>query len=399
MSSLLQSLLQPRRSRSVCILDLLADVELASCYHGLTLGERLILARTCQRMRHVAESKLAFQCSSIVLNSNDTHLALLDSAKSLKHAPLTIRLRAQAQKQWNALCSIKSWNRAVELDTTVVVRLNDEQWRRILQQDLSALQIISNRQMCSSSDVNAETIRRILALPKLHTLEMAPMYVRPADWTSLASAPHLTSIHLCDNPLSSLLPSIAQCTGLLHLRLTRPGLSGARFAEFFTSPNLRSLQSLSISDCVGFNALQPKPESVAPDFTAAFASLKNLQSLSLSRIDKIDALLAGLSACPSLTCLSIRPMDHPSSVPSLDSLVDLFASHRLVHVTLVSDLSVASLADLRSTQEKLGEFVWHRSRDPLHLFADRFSLTKSVTMLMPLRPVMPQEESVGSGAQ
>ena len=399
MSSLLKSFLAPVRPRSVCILDVLADVELASCYHGLTLGERLILARTCRRMQHVAESKLAFQCSSIVLNSNDPHLALLDSATSLKHVPLTIRLRAQTPKQWDALWSIKSWSRVVELDTTVVVRLNDAQWRRILQQDLSALRIISNRQMCSSSDVTADTIQRILALPKLHTLEMAPLYVRPADWTALASAPHLTSLHLCDNPLSSLLPSIAQCTSLLHFRLTRPGLSAARFAAFFSSPHFRSLQSLFISDCVGFNALQPKPESPAPDFVAAFGALKSLQSLSLSRIDQIDALLAGISACPSLTSLLIRPMDLPSSVPSTESLVDVFASHRTVHVTLVADLSVSSLSDLHRAQQNLGAFSWKRNHEPLQLFSERLSLTKSVTMMMALRPVMPQEEETDRSVQ
>lgn len=149
------------------------------------------------------------------------------------------------------------------------------------------------------------------ALTSLHTLLIrfergtAPLPSECAGiYDTLAALPKLTSLTVCDFPLSShpsLVLPVSHCRSLRTLRVSDFNLRGEAVLQFFTAPDCRlhTLESLTLHT-VGwdvFSNMQPQPK--------LFARFKQLQSCTVIKVWGVGRMLLSLRRCTQLRWLTI----------------------------------------------------------------------------------------------
>jgi hypothetical protein len=186
-----------------------------------------------------------------------------------------------------------------------------------------------------SSEINAELLELLVALPHLHTLQVTERcYMDPKQWQQLTNARAFTSIDMCDSARASWLPTIASAcsSGLTHLGVSYPRINGANFLALFSHPNLHQLQSLRISDFLAAGSVHDDIAAVPPsDFSAVFRLLPQLHTLHLVRISHVASMLQHLHQATALRHLLIAPDLHWSVEDDLQlpPLVGLEATLKL----------------------------------------------------------------------
>jgi hypothetical protein len=335
------------RFLSPMMIERLADIELQLCMHGMQAGERLRWARCSRQLLHAAASPFAWrfvqplqiQATSLSAPSltavNRLKAPLLPIAPSssfLRHIPLHLQWtddRAHVLPQ-SALAGLDALQRAEaqihSLDTSSCRDVHPSIMRVLLSpvrlsSILSHLRVLrlhepSSKALAMKGYPGVLELLATHASTHLHTLSI-PEALDSATMSALAThllpalQRNLTSLHLNagDNwgaGQAAVLESIAQCGSLTHLGLAQPNSIRIEeaFEAFFTSPNMRRLQSLTLRS---FSAGGLNPHSgILPNFCAAFRAMDQLHSLDLINTYSVDSMLASLDSAVSLRSLTLR---------------------------------------------------------------------------------------------
>jgi hypothetical protein len=310
-------------------MDRLANVELQLIMQQLECNELIAFARCNLRLIRLADSPSVWRHATLRLNLAQTTAA---GAAAASAAPSRLLRHARTCIDWAsssfsfpsaAIDALQSSNlRLHEFDTSGCAEILPLELHRILAhpqaQHLRVLRF--HHQRCINSEERAsagETIRAIVALPHLHTLRLTHLgdgsEEAPLLLSLLSSARSLTALDLEDVADGS--PLMGQCASLKHLTLRSPLLYGGRFLAFFTAPSMRQLESLSLHGFFAAQSFPGYPAVPLEDYTAAFASLRSLHTLTLSDCFGLDVLLPHLTAAASLRQISSRCRIHEVSVP------------------------------------------------------------------------------------
>ena len=161
-------------------------------------------------------------------------------------------------------------------------------------------------------EVNAAVLRSIFSLDRCHTLSLMPEANDATSWEGLPRMPALTSLEMSDvgrgaAESASRLHAVAQCTGLVHLSVSRPRSLGSEgFLRYFRTSERShiacTLRSLVIDQMDGLSSV------AVVDVQTALAGLHSLQRLHLRRVSTAHVLVQSLGTVKSLRELILEPL-------------------------------------------------------------------------------------------
>ena len=224
-----------------------------------------------------------------------------------------------------------------ELDASQCGLLSGEQRRRLLGHP--AVRLISVLKLGypdaagapapgahASPCVDALTMRSVLGLQRLHTLDVGSTACCSAAFELLPWLPGLTKLSVWDScgpdaeePLGSCLPSVATCPALTWLHVSAPQLSlrGPQLCSFFGAPLMQAnLQHLSLERWT----LSDGDAGLPAECVAALAGMRALHTLVLGEVLGINLLLAGLVHAPVLRRLVCHGIQEHSSLHCMPRL-------------------------------------------------------------------------------
>lgn len=322
----------------------LADIELQLIMRALDLTSLLRFARCSQRCFRAASSLFAVHFVTVRVTIPDTqqHFARIRSSRGQSTLDL-FHLRGPDHGVQELGLPLH------ELDASHCIGFACARWKPLLRhpifQTLRALRLHAS---FTREEIDVE-IGIILALPRLHTLDIRRMRAYPAAWGALPHATQLTSLTINDSGTDDrrrLLPIIAQCAQLRQLRVVQPALyGGAAFSACFCSLALRSLHDLTLDDLNCSGSMLRQAVS-AEDYASGFRNLSSLHRLTLRHVCCIDSILPHLHHAPALCSLTIMPQcfreAEGSTTPTPFALVKLLHCCPQLYCTLHFQMSLLS---------------------------------------------------------
>ena len=320
------------RPVSQCAVERMADVEICSVLHFLSVIGIIRVARCSKRLNHAASSSFAFRyCRPVEvhyptsvaeewrqLKSMSPSQLLARAGIGSRHSPSPFVLR---QIPWRmlltediltfpysptpaALSSFAAQRGTLrELVTAHLFpdRSKEDSWRiMLLLPCMEQLQIVKilTEDPGYFGKANEKLFRALALLPNMHTLALR-LTPDSLGFGELTAAPCLTRLDVNDSfrtASTSRLPVLATFPHLLHLSVLRPSLYGASWVQFFSTPLAARLESLSL------NLIAPPrnaAEAAAREYSA-IANMTSLRELRLRRIDDVVSIIPHLASLPAL---------------------------------------------------------------------------------------------------
>jgi hypothetical protein len=336
----------------------LADVELQLIMHGLDALSLLHLAQCSSRLLHAAQSPFAWKCTTLDLSFT------VPGPSSLLRQFVNVSLKFCAPRP-AANGSVPAFDEAyflgldllannlnvtkLDLSKMTFRHFNVKQLKRTLSSRRlrDGLRVLVLHRPDTRIDLPEGMVKLVTSLTRLHTLHMCPGPGDANRWKSLHNMKGLTDLHIADGVSDvprSCLPFVAQCVNLRHLRILGPSFCEGAWRNFFASPNMQRLQSLHIKHFAARTAVYTNVVTVPPqDYAEAFASLKDLHTLQLSRVEDVDAMLVHVHLAPNLRMLVVDSSGSAVYTPSDSVLKKLLSSAPNLHCKILSPKYQAAL--------------------------------------------------------
>lgn len=293
----------------------LADVEWQSVMHFLPSSDLLRLGRCSKPLSPCASTPFAWSCTVLRVASapKDLKERLAYKHALFKAAPLALVLlppygcnRAQllSKAQSDKLRGMHLWQLHT-LDCTAFYSSPPDLWHSLLDarsalRHLRVLIIHNLRRNLRPKDVDAEMIRLIATMPRLHTLQIDPNELEPTALNPLASAPALTDLRISSEGRDCRLAQIGACS-LQSLLLDAPHFTGSSFRSFFAAPIVQHLRCLTLRHAF---ICRPQADPVGgDDLCRGMSALVALRELRLIECDHLVPLMPHLLCLPILELL------------------------------------------------------------------------------------------------
>lgn len=366
--------LEPSSSLASASLLALHDIELQLLFHGLSLLERVWLARCCTRLLRLASAPLSWRHSVCAVS-------LPDSASPpplsgvVRFAPLCVSLHSSGRRGLLDFAAQRwlEWLSAVatvtELDASAAPLSSVQLCRLVLSPALASVRALTLQPLDRppTDDCSRHLMRD---LPQLQSLQINPEWARRERshhplvplanlMDQLPAFPRLTHLALSDagcvaGATGSHLTYVARCAGLRSLTVRAPKLNGAAFLSFFSeSAAMRRLECLSLDLFPADGDLRDVDAPSSADYALCFPMLTRLRSLRLAQCWKIDGIIAHVHLAPALTDLAMTSECAPfalemGSAPSPAALVQLLRATYIGRAFAVS----LTLRDLGSSTSR-----------------------------------------------
>ena len=302
----------------------LHDVELQLILHGLSVRDIIAVARCSRRMLVAASDPFGWKCCPampILLRA----IPLDAAGLAARCAPLCASWRYLSE-----MVAIQALAGRCRINC-LVIHLSYELTQAHAATMLAglALHAVVEQLYLSftpSSPISPELMQAISEFPRLRFLSLSNAASTHPDLFALlatgACSRTLRQVRWDDNPHDHrcLANCMAQLSSLTAVTILRPDLYHNSFRNFFTSPNLAALQSITLVEfqlrgrlkTQRYNRRDYRVGPTLEDFVAVFTSLTQLTWLTLVECEGLGALLPVLIHSASLRQLIIQPDCNPS---------------------------------------------------------------------------------------